>query len=156
MWWFLNTTKRLEQLFGVLRSQRNGNLNFDCLDLRDRLATCVGISQVLSRHPEWKAPSRRLTSSYDRKNTHSWKGDTSVLQVHAALCWQRGREEAIAVLRNADIFLNAELDINLIKMNEPGVDILRPYCVQIGVLAGDTPTIHIVDLSNEIDDDEED
>ena len=30
---FLNTSKRLEQLFGITRSMVDGDLNFDCLGL---------------------------------------------------------------------------------------------------------------------------
>ena len=37
-YWFLNTNKKIEEFFGILRSMRKGNLNFDCLDLRNRAA----------------------------------------------------------------------------------------------------------------------
>ena len=36
--WFLNINKRFEQLFGIYRSKRGGNLNFDCPNLHYRLA----------------------------------------------------------------------------------------------------------------------
>ena len=36
-YFFINTNKALEQLFGILRSMRRGNLIFDCLDLSCRI-----------------------------------------------------------------------------------------------------------------------
>ena len=45
-YWFLNTNKRLEQLFGICRSMRSGNLNFDILDLRDRLADSAVVQWI--------------------------------------------------------------------------------------------------------------
>jgi hypothetical protein len=137
IWWFLNTSKRLEQLFGILRSQRNGNLNFDCLDLRDRIGTSVGISQVFARHPEWRSPARRLTTFNDRKNTRSWKGITQVAAIDEAACWQKGKDDAIRLLRDAEVFTYDELNIAHIKNMEPSVDMQRPCSEQIGVLAGD-------------------
>ena len=45
-YFFLNSNKRIEQLFGILRSMIGGNMNFDCLDLRDRLADGVLVQWI--------------------------------------------------------------------------------------------------------------
>ena len=51
------------------------------------------------------------------------------------------------------VFSNDELDINLILRNEPGVDILRPYSRQVGVLAGDMARVsEIINLDDVADD----
>ena len=64
---FQNSTKRLEQLFGVVRSMVGGDLNFDSLGLRRRLGDASALSQIYARHPEWDSPPRKLTCSFDRK-----------------------------------------------------------------------------------------
>ena len=145
---FLNTNKRLEQLFGIGRSTRGGNLNFDCLDLRDRLADAVLIQWIYSKHPEWDKTSRRLNNSIDRKNVHSWRGDTKVAHVDLKDCWNKGREWAVAKLSDSWAFSIDELDVNRIVNVESGVDMLRPYRIRkaIGVLAGDRAEYDLVDL----------
>ena len=59
------------------------------------------------------------------------------------------------MLRESKAFSDYELDIDLIQQNEPGVDMLRPYQVQIGVRTGDCPIYNLVDLSGEEDDEDE-
>ena len=151
-WFFLNTNKRLEQLFGILRSLRRSNLNFSCLDLRDRLGDAVLIQWIYSEYPEWDQSSRRLTNSMDRKNTRSWKGCTLVANVDEVACWEKGRDDAIEILKRGGVFDDDALDIDFIVQHEPGVDMLRPYREQIGVLAGDETTTVVVDLSEAADD----
>ena len=85
-WFFLNTNKRKEQLFGILRSCGRGNVNFDCLDLRDRLGDAVLIQWIYSEHPEWDKSARRVTNTIDRKNVNSWRGDTEVANIDLADC----------------------------------------------------------------------
>jgi len=150
-YWFLNSTQRLEQLFGIVRSMRGGDLNFDCLGLQERLGKTAGIAQYM-RHPEWKPSIRRLTCAFDRKNTHSWKGDTRVMHIDEAKCWNSGRERAITILCDSQIFTNDELCIYTILQREPGVDMLCPYLAQIGVLADDHA---LIDLSTAYDDEDE-
>ena len=70
-YFFLNTNKRIENLFGILQSMIRGNMNFDCLDMRDRLGDSVLIQWIYSEHPEWDRSARRLTNTMDRKNTRS-------------------------------------------------------------------------------------
>ena len=106
--WFLNTTKRLEQLFGILRSMEGGNLNFDCLGLQQRIGEASIISQIYSRHPEWDSPPRKLTSSFDRKNCRSWMGDTNIEHINEAQCWDHGLNAAIACCRKSGIFTEEE------------------------------------------------
>ena len=160
-YFFLNTNKALEQLFGILRSMRQGTMNFDCLDLRDRIGDAGLIQWIYSEHPEWDESSRRLTNSMDRKNTRSWKGCTLLADVDVAKCWKQGRDDALAILKESGVFSDAEMDISTIVRDEPGVDMLRPYREQIGVLAGDevagvgVETMVVVDLSV-VDDDEGD
>ena len=129
-----------------------GDLNFDCLGFQQRLGTATILSQIYGRHPEWNSPPRRLTSSFDRKNCHSWKGDTRVTDVNEAACWEYGLREALLCLKESNIFPLEELSVNTILDKEPGVDILRPYRKTIGVLSGDTT---LVDLSEENEDDED-
>ena len=91
----------------------------------------------------------------DRKNTRSWRGDTLFTDVDEAKCWNDGRDWAIKVLRESKAFSDYELDIDLIQQNEPGVDMLCPYQVQIGAMAGDRPIYNLVDLSGEEDNEDE-
>lgn len=155
-WWFLNTNKRLEQLFGITRSMRGGNLNFDCLDLRDRLADSSIVQWIFSMYPQWDEPSRRLKTTIDRKNTRSWKGDTRVANANEVECWKIGREQSIAYLKESGIFSDDEVNFDYILSNEPGVDMLRPYRTRVGVRAGDRVEYTFADLDNELDDEEED
>ncbi|KAL7530742.1 hypothetical protein ACHAXR_010378 [Thalassiosira sp. AJA248-18] len=152
---FLNTSKRLEQLFGITRSMIGGDLNFDCLGLQHRLGDAAAISQIYGRHPEWDSPPRKLTCSFDRKNCHSWKGDTKVKDVDVSACWNHGLHEALSCLRDSRIFTNAELSVNTILEQEKGVDILRPYRKTIGVLAGDTALVNLLEEEDGDDDEEE-
>ena len=68
-------------------------MNFECLDLRDRLGNAVLIQWIYTEYPEWDESSRRLTNTMDRKNTRSWKGDTLVADVAEVVCWKKGRDE---------------------------------------------------------------
>ena len=124
-YWFLNTNKKIEEFFGILRSMHRGDLNFDCLDLRNRAADAGLVQWVYGMHPEWDLPSRRLKSSYDRKNPRSWKGCTKVAEVDEIGCWCEGRKRALEALHASRIFTTAELDIDLIMAAEPGVDLMQ-------------------------------
>jgi hypothetical protein len=136
-YWFLNTSKKIEEFFGIMRSFAGGNPNFDSLELRNRAGDAATCDWIYGEHPEWKEQSRRLKSCIDRKNVRSWKGDTKVANVNEVACWNNGRDQALAILRSAQLFSENELDINHIMETEPGVDMFRPYCRTIGVLAGD-------------------
>ena len=83
---FLGSTMRLEQLFGVTRSMNDGDLNFDCFGFQQGIGIATDLSQIYGRHTEWNLPLRRLTPSFDRKNCHSWKCDTRVVYVNEAAC----------------------------------------------------------------------
>ena len=49
-------------------------------------------------------------------------------------------------------FSGDELDINLILRNELGVDMLRPYSRQVGVLAGDVARVsEVINLDDVAD-----
>ena len=113
-------------MFGILRSLRQGNLNFSYLDLRDRLGDAVLIQWIYSEYPEWDQPSRKLTNSIDRKNTRSWKGYTLVADVDEVACWEKGRDNAIQILKRGQVFGDVNLDIDSIVQHKPGVDVLRP------------------------------
>ena len=80
-YWFLNTNKRIEKYFGILRSLRGGDMNFDTEGLIYRVRDASAVSWIYAKHPEWKKDSRRLRSTVDRKNTKSWTGDTTVANV---------------------------------------------------------------------------
>ena len=153
-YWFLNTNKYLEQLFEIIWSMIQGNMNFDCLDLRDRLGDAVMIQWIYSDHPEWDRPSRRINNTNDRKNCRSWRGDTKVANVNLTECWNKGRDWAILKLADLRAFANEDLDIGAIVINEPGVNMQRPYKIQIGVLSGDMASYNLVDLEDDDDDEE--
>ncbi|KAK1737858.1 hypothetical protein QTG54_011152 [Skeletonema marinoi] len=137
-----------------MRSFAGGNLNFDSLELRNRAGDAATCDWIWGEHPEWKEPSRRLTSCVDRKNVRSWKGDTKVANVNEVACWNDGRDQALALLNSVELFSADELDIDLIIETEAGVDMFRPYCRTIGVLAGDRAEYTLADL-DEVGDDEE-
>ena len=59
-YFFLNSNNKIEQLFGISRSTRRGNLNFDCLDRRDKRGDAVLMQWIYSEHPEWDRSARRL------------------------------------------------------------------------------------------------
>ena len=142
--WFLNSNHRLEQLFGILRSMINGHLNFDCLDLRDRLADATLVQWIYSQYPEWDRSSRKLNNTVDRKNTRSW-----------GKCWNGRRDWSMQQLKVSRCFPDLELDIDFVLETESGDDMLRPYQVQIGVLSGTQAHYNLVDL-NEVEDDNND
>ena len=52
-------------------------------------------------------------------------------------------------------FSDEETDINLICEREPGVDMLRPYRREVGVLAGDRAEYTLADFDGAADDEEE-
>ena len=153
-YWFLNTNKRIEVFFGILRSLRGGDMNFDAEGLRSRVGDASMVSWIYSQYPEWENASRRLKSSADRKNPRSWKGDTKVANVDEVKCWTDGKNRALNVLRASRAFEECELDISSILSSEPGVDMFRPYRRTIGVLAGDRAVYSLVDLDDEFDDQE--
>ena len=154
-YWFLNTSKRIEQFFGIMRSFKGGHVNFDTLDLRNRAADATLCNWVYGLHPEWDVASRRLKSCADRKNVRSWKGDTKVANVNEVGCWNTGRDAALHILRQSGLFSREELDIDFIISMERGVDMFRPYATTIGVLAGDRAEYSLADLEDEADDEEE-
>jgi len=133
-YWFLDSTKRLEQFFGILRSMVRGDLNFSVLGLKNRMGDAATIAQIYAEHPEWYTLSRKLSNSFDRKNVRSWKGDTDVRHVDEALCWKNGCIAATDILRASGLFSPAELNYNGFEVN---IDMLRPRGETIGVQAGD-------------------
>ena len=68
-----------------------------------------------------------------------WRGDTKVAGVDVVKCWSDGQQKAMSYLMALQIFNDDELDIDKILKEEPGVDMLRPYCrsTSVGVLSGD-------------------
>ena len=104
----------------------NGHLNFNCLDLRDRLADATLVQWIYSQHPEWDRSSRKLNNTVDRKNTRSWRGDTRLSVVDEAKCWNDGRDWSIQQLKVSRCFTDLELDIDFIPETELGADMLRP------------------------------
>ena len=111
-----------------------GDLNFDCLGFQERICDAVIISNIYSEHPELDTNSRRLNMTVDRKNVRSWEGDTKVQNVNEVECWSEGRLRAIRALQASHCFELCEIDINSIKVNNPAVDMLRPFNSQIFVV----------------------
>ena len=142
---FFDSSQRLEELFGILRSMRGGDMNFDFLGLSQRVGTACSLAQIFANHPEWNNPARKIHSTKDRKNVRSWKGDTKIATVNLEACWMNGLTAAISCLKESNVFTDDELNYNLILQNEPGVDLLRPHRKTIGVLAGDQAMIDLED-----------
>ena len=153
-YWFLQSNKRIEEFFGILRSLRRGDLNFDAWDIRNRISDASIVQWIYAQHPEWNDQARHLKSSADRKNTKSWKGCVDPSKVDEVACWMNGRNDAIASLRASRLFEEAELDIDAIVEAEPGVDMFRPYQKRIGVHAGDRAEYSLIDLEDAADDEE--
>ena len=102
--------------------------------------------------------ARRLTKTIDRKNTHSWRGDTKVANADITKCWNEGKTLDVAKLTESRIFQDdpTELDISQIMSNGSGINMLRPYCIErsVGVLAGDQAIYDLGDLELDDEDDE--
>lgn len=134
-WWFLDSTKQLEQFFGILQLMRGGDLNFSLLGLRDRMSDATTIGHIYAENPEWTKFSRKLTCSFDHKNVRSWKGNTDVRVVNEAQCWSDGKDKAISILRASQLFTADELS-PLYYLRE-NVDMLHPHGIRVGANAGD-------------------
>eukprot|EP00956_Cyclotella_meneghiniana_P032895 scaffold92009_cov60-Cyclotella_meneghiniana.AAC.6 len=132
---------------------RRGDMNFDALGLRDRVADAGMVNWIYEQKPEWKPASRRLQSTIDRKNTISWKGDMKLVNVNEVDCWLEGKKIALAALNDSRVFRDEELNIELIIREEKGVDMFRPYCnnKRVGVLSGDRAEYNLADLEEEPD-----
>ena len=76
-----------------------GDLNFNVAGLKERMAGAAAIARIQAQKPEWDTISRKLHSSYDRKNVRSWNGDTDVRDVNISACWRQGRERAILAIQ---------------------------------------------------------
>jgi len=68
-----------------------------------------------------------LNSSIYRKNTSSWRYDTSVVEDDIEVCWRHVRERATNYMQESTFFSLNECYIDTILEREPGVDMLRPY-----------------------------
>lgn len=133
-WWFLDITKHLEQFFGILRSMRGGDLNFTLIGLRDRMVDATTIGHIYAENPHWNTLSRKLSSSFDRKNVRSWKGNTDVQVVNEGKCWNDGRDKAVIILRASQLFTADDLSHENLEHH---VDILHPLGRRVGVDAGE-------------------
>ena len=148
---FLNTSKPLEQMYGIVCSMKGGNVNFDFLGLTQHVGTAGGLSQVYARHPEWDTMARKLMSTVNHKNCRSWNGDTSVANVNIVRCRRIGVIRALAALKKCGIFSGEDLDINLIQREESGVCMLHPYHKSVGVLAGAQTLVDPTSATDDVD-----
>jgi len=124
-WWFLDSSKRLEQFFGILRSMIGGDLNFNVAGLKERMADAAAIARIYAQKPEWDTVSRKLHSSYDRKNVRSWNGDTDVRNVNIPACWRQGRERATLAIQASRV-CDDENEYNYDEIGQTtSVDVLR-------------------------------
>jgi len=136
-YWFLDSSKRLEQFFGRLRSIQGGDLNFNVAGLKERTADAAGIARIYAEHPEWDTTSRKLHASFDRKNVRSWEDETDVRCVNLVNCWREGKVKAVAALEASRICASvADYDYENIAETSD-IDMLRPFGVTVGVRAGD-------------------
>lgn len=98
---FQDGSDRLEIDFCLARTQSH-HRNFDILDLAGKLAMSSLIDCIYARNPTLDAGSRRLkvsgASGIDHLNPKSWIGDVNVDKVSLQLCWEAGREQAVALL----------------------------------------------------------
>jgi hypothetical protein len=95
-------------------------------------ATTIG--HIYAEHPHWNTLSWKLSSSFDRKNVRSWKGDTDVQVVSEGKCWNDGRDKAISILRACQLFTANDLSYEVL---DDHVDILYPLGKRVGVDAVD-------------------
>ena len=140
-YWFLDSTKRLKQFFGILRLMVRGDLNFSVLGLKNRVGDAATIAQIYAEHLEWYTLSRKLRNSYVRENACAWKGDTDVPHVDEALCWKNSCVAATDILCASGLFSLAKLNYNGFEVN---IDVLHPRGETIGIQAGEN-----VDASND-------
>ena len=153
-YWSLNTGKRIEEFFSIMRSMRRENMNFCALDFWNRAADASLVQYICAVHPELDTTAQKLTSIADKKNTCSWKGDTKIANMNIVECGMVGREEVIVALRWSNIFTDEELNIDPVFKAEPGVTIFRPCSQTIEVLAGNMAEYNLADLSDFQDDEE--
>ena len=61
--------------------------------------------------------------------------------------WSDGRKKAMAYLKESEVSTCDEIDIDKTLKEEPGVDMLRPYCqaTSVRVLSGDRTVYDLLD-----------
>ena len=134
-WYFLDSTQKLEEFFGIIRCMYGGDTNFDALQLKRRIGDAITIQKILQDHLEQHPGFKKLNVSYDRKNIFSWKGCTDVRLVNEVGCWNIGSQNAVDILVADGVFTLDECDFNYIA-TRPNHDLLRPHGHLIGVLSG--------------------
>lgn len=99
----LNGTRRLEHLFGAVRTidhQRNP----DAVQLCDKLAIAANIESLYNMYPHLRPPMRRLHSA-DRASPGERTGDVDVTSANVQQLWAEGCNAAV-------VFLDAQLWFN--------------------------------------------
>lgn len=124
---FLNGTHLLEMLFGTLRTMLGALRNFDALQLEERMSSAVEYTELIAKHSDknWGLKNRRLQSSKDHMNTHTWTGDVNPMKVNVEACWTVGMTYAIAELRATEVYTPDELDITTLKRLNPDLTLLN-------------------------------
>lgn len=117
-----------------LLSMRGWDLNLTLLGLSDRMVDATTIGHIYAENPHWNTLSRKLSSSFDRKNVRSWKGNTDVQVVNEGKCWNDGRDKAVIILRASQLFTADDLSHENLEHH---VDILHPLGRRVGVDAGE-------------------
>lgn len=124
---------RQEQQFSGVRTithDRSVNL----MRLCDRLGAVTQLEDVFERRPELKRQSRRLSiHANDRINVHSTIGCRSTKDVMLRSCWEGGRSDAIAALNSHSAYSGVSLGSFAAAGTEPGVTMVRPHGVRVGV-----------------------
>ncbi|THH26610.1 hypothetical protein EUX98_g7582 [Antrodiella citrinella] len=127
-------TDRLEGLFSDCRTQDH-NVNFDILQLTEKLSTAAIIDRIMERNPDLDRGHRRLdlkgAMGVDRVNPHSWRGDVHVGRVELAAELSAARDEANELLVS---YLGADARCDFVALfAKPNHDLLRPEGEYVGV-----------------------
>jgi len=124
---FLNGTHLLEMLFGTLRTMLGALRNFDALQLEDRVCNALEYTDLMTKHSDlgWGLKNRRLQSSKDHMNTHTWTGDTNPSNVNIIASWKLGATRAVERLSKTRVFSNAELDFEALFVSCPLLTLLN-------------------------------
>ncbi|KAJ7450568.1 hypothetical protein FB451DRAFT_1527212 [Mycena latifolia] len=125
-------TDRVERLFGLSRTAKGPDSNFDILQFSSRASNLTEVDIILALKPEWDRGPRRLklhavineqgdvSRNADHVSPASWLGDVRVANVVLITCWIAGRLIAEGIISTGRETLE-----NCAR--EPRFDILSPF-----------------------------
>ena len=143
----MDSTQKLEELFGIIRCMQGGDINFSVLQLQQQIADYSAIQNIYLEHPEWLLAQRRLKVSNDRKNVLSWTGNLDIRIVNEVGYWKISSQNAKLILTQDGVFNESQCNFSYLA-TLPNADILRPCGRLIGVLAEANAHIDIEEDEN--------